>query len=121
MVDLQEKFDAASPQRLLSPNSLSNNPSPQTSLVRSSHDNLSSRECEIVKKGIERLEKQILKFINVFIPGDQTNIALLKKCKTVDVPAVNSGMVNIQKALQKYVGFSGMDPEYCDGIGELME
>ena len=27
----------------------------------------------------------------------------------------------MQKTLQKYVGFRGMDPEYCDGIGELMD
>ena len=49
------------------------------------------------------------------------NIALLKKCKTVDVPAVNSVIGNIQKVLQKYVGFSGMDSEYCDRIGKLMD
>ena len=34
--------------------------------------------------------------------------------------AVNSVIGNMQKTLQKYVGFRGMDPEYCDGIGELM-
>ena len=28
---------------------------------------------------------------------------------------------NIQKALQKYVGLSGMDSEYCDRIGELTD
>ena len=28
---------------------------------------------------------------------------------------------NMQKALQKYVGFSGMDSEYCDRIGDLMD
>ena len=74
-----------------------------------------------MRKGIDRLEKQILWFINVFIPRDQTNIALLKKCKIVDVPALNSLIENVQKALQKYVGFSGMDPEYCDGIAVLMD
>ena len=74
-----------------------------------------------MRKGIERLEKQILQFINVFIPCDQTNIALLKKCKIVDIPAANSAIENIQKVLQKYLGFSGLDPEYCDGIGELMD
>ena len=45
----------------------------------------------------------------------------LKKCKTVDVPAVNSSIGNAQKALQKYVGFSGMDSEYSDRIRELMD
>ena len=28
---------------------------------------------------------------------------------------------NVQKALQKYVGFSGMDSDYFDRIGELMD
>ena len=79
------------------------------------------REQEIVKKRIGRLEKQIPQFINFLISRDQTNIALLKKCKTVDVPAVNSAIGNIQKVFQKYVGFSGMDPEYCDRIKELMD
>ena len=56
-----------------------------------------------------------------FHSQDQVNVTLLKKCKTVDVPAVNSAMGNVQKALQKYLGFSGMDSEYCDRIGELMD
>ena len=46
---------------------------------------------------------------------------MVKKCKTTDISAVNSAIGNIQKALQKYVAFSGMDPEYCDQIGELMD
>ena len=37
------------------------------------------------------------------IAETQVDIALLKKCKTVDVPAVNSVIGNMQKALQKYV------------------
>ena len=67
------------------------------------------------------MEKQILQLINVFISRDPVNITLLKKCKTVDVPAVNSVIMNVQKALQKYVGFSGMNSEYCDRIRELMD
>ena len=46
---------------------------------------------------------------------------MVEKCKTTDIPAVNSRISNIQKALQKYVGFSGMDPKYCERIGELMD
>ena len=49
------------------------------------------------------------------------NIAFLKKCQTVDVPAVNSAIGNVQKALQKYVGLNGMDSDYCSKIGELMD
>ena len=30
-------------------------------------------------------------------------------------------MGNIQKALQKYVGFDVMDPVYCDKIEELLD
>ena len=67
------------------------------------------------------MEKQILQYIDVFIFFDQVNITLVKKCKKVDVPAVNSAIGNIQKALQKYVRFNGMDSEYCDRIGELMD
>ena len=67
------------------------------------------------------MEKQILQYIDVYISCDQINIALVKKCKNTDVPAVNSAIGSIQKALQKYVGFNGMDPEYCDRIGELMD
>ena len=62
-----------------------------------------SRERDVVRKGIERLEKQITQLISVFISREQVYIALLKKCKTVDVPAVNSVIGNIQRSLQKYV------------------
>ena len=39
----------------------------------------------------------------------------------MDVPAVNSAIGNMQKALQKYVGFTGIDSKYCDKIGEFMD
>ena len=80
-----------------------------------------AREREIVKKGIERLEKQILQYISIYISRDQIDIALIKKCKTTDIPAVNSAMGNIQKALQRYAGISGMDHVYCDRIEELRD
>ena len=75
----------------------------------SPRSNSTSRERDIVKKGIKRLEKQILQLISVLISGEQVDIVLLKKCKTVDVPAVNSAIGNVQKALQKYIGFDGTD------------
>ena len=78
-------------------------------------------ERDIVRKGIERLEKQISQLIGSTISKDQVDIALLKRCKTVDVPAVNSAIGNIQKALQKYVGFKGMQSSYCDTIDNLMD
>ena len=80
-----------------------------------------NRERDIVCKGIERIERQISQLIGAVISKDQVNIALLKKCKTVDVPAVNSTVGNIQKALQKYVGFKGMDSNYCDDMDNLMD
>ena len=49
------------------------------------------------------------------------DIALLKKCKKVDVPAVNAAIRNIQRALQKYVGFERMESEFCDGIANHMD
>ena len=110
MLDLQEKL---------------NNPSlitsegrdylPQSGMINSERgsprSNPASRERYIVKKGIERLEKQIIQLISVLISSEQVDIALLKKCKTADVPAVNSAIGNIQKALQKYVGFNGMNSD----------
>ena len=83
--------------------------------------NLTLRERNIVRKGIKRLERQILQLIGVLISCDQVDIELLKKCKTVDVPAINSAIGNVQKALEKYVGFEGMDSEYSDRIEVLMD
>ena len=126
MGDLLDKLDVVSPQGTNSLNLDLRDCSPhaedeQISRLRSPQVNSSSQEQEIVKKVIERLEKQILQLIGVFISRDQVNSALLKKCKTVNVPAVNSAIRNVKKALQKYIGFSKMDPEYCDQIGELMD
>ena len=78
--------------------------------------NAKAREQEVVRKGIDRLEKQVLQYIGVFISKDLVDIALVKKCKTTDNPDLNLAMGNIQKALQRYVGFDGMDPDYCDSI-----
>ena len=51
------------------------------------------------------MERKISQLIGAVISKEHVNIALLKKCKTVDVPAVNSAVGNIQK----YVGFKGME------------
>ena len=64
---------------------------------------------------------QIKQFTSVYASKDQVDIALIKKCKTMDIPALNSTVENIKKALQRYVGFDGMDPAYCDRIEELMD
>ena len=52
---------------------------------------------------------------------DSVDISLIKKYKTVDVPCIHSAIGNIQKSLQRYVKFSGMDSEYCDKINDLLD
>ena len=79
------------------------------------------REREIVRKGIGRLEKQINQLLATKIPKDKSDIALINKLKVVDVQSLNSAVDIIQKALQKYVKFSGTDYEYCNVISELMD
>ena len=81
----------------------------------------SLRKREIVRKGIERLERQINQLLVTKIPMDKSDIALINKIKVVDIPSLNSAVRNIQKALQKYVNFSGTDYEYCDTISNLMD
>ena len=76
----------------------------------------SRRECEIVRKGIESTEKQLRQLILNNIQIEPVDISLIKKYKTVDVPCVHSAIGNIQKSLQRYVKFSGMDSWYCDVI-----
>ena len=79
------------------------------------------RECKIVRKGIDMLEMQIKQYTSVYMSRNQVYIALVEKCKTTDIPALNSAMGNIQKALQRYVGIDGMDSAYCDRIDDLMD
>ena len=54
------------------------------------------RERDIVRKGIECSEKLILQLISTRIPNDYVDIALIRKCNTFDLPA-------LQSALQKPV------------------
>ena len=71
---------------------------------------------EIVRKVIERLDKQILHYKRVQVSREQIDIAFINKFNTTDIPDVNSANGNIQRALQKYVGFSGMDALNCDRV-----
>ena len=48
------------------------------------------REREVIRKGIERMQKHISQLVSVHISQEQVDIALLKKCKTVDVLVVNA-------------------------------
>ena len=81
----------------------------------------SRRECEIVRKGIEGTKKQLRQLILNDMNMEPVDISLIKKYKTVDVPCVHTAIGNFQKALQRYVKFSGMDSEYCDSINELLD
>ena len=72
MTDLQERFNATLQCTVGSSLLPSSDPSLQTSdrqmnEMRSSQKDVCSREQEIVRKGIERLEKQILLYINLYI------------------------------------------------------
>ena len=81
----------------------------------------SRRECEIVRKGIEHTEKQLRQLIMNDMSMDSVDISLIKKYKTVEVPSIHTAIGSIQKALQRYVKFSGMDSEYCDFINDLLD
>ena len=83
--------------------------------------NAKAREQEVVRKGIDRLEKQVLQYIGVFISKDLVDIALVKKCKTTDIPALNIAVGNVQKSFQRYVGFEHIDFDYCNRIENLMD
>ena len=91
----------------------------------SSRDNLNletnKRKCEVVRKGIEQTEKQLRQLILNDIQTDSMDISLIKKYKTVDVPCIHSAIGNIQKSLQRYVKFSGVDSECCDKINDLLD
>ena len=50
------------------------------------------REREIVRKGIERLERQINQLLATKIPMDKSDIALINKLKVVDVPSLSSAI-----------------------------
>ena len=81
----------------------------------------SKRECEIVLKGIERTEKQLKQLILNDIYAESVDSSLIKKYKTIDVPCVHAAIGSIQKSLQRYVKFSGMDSRYCDEINDILD
>lgn len=56
-------------------------------------------ECEIVSKGIERFEKQLMQVIRIKIIEEPLDFPLVKKCNTIDIPAVHTTVANLPKAL----------------------
>ena len=49
-----------------------------------------TRERDVVYKGIERSERLILQLISTRIPTDYVDISLIRKCNTIDLPALQS-------------------------------
>ena len=120
IAELQERIDSS-----ILPISESTNYYPteeRISEARLAQEEIKAREREMVRKGIDMLERQILQYVNVYVSKDVVDTALNKKCKTTDIPALNVANGNIQKALQRNVGFNGMDPDAqarCHDIEEL--
>ena len=54
-----------------------------------------AQERDIVKKGMERLEKEIAQYTQIQLSTEQVDISLLKRCKLTDIPAVNLAIKNI--------------------------
>ena len=65
----------------------------------SSRDNsgieTSRRECEVVRKGMQRTEKHLRQLILNDIDTEPVDISLIKKYKTVEVPCVHSAIGSI--------------------------
>ena len=80
-----------------------------------------ARERELVKRSIERARKQLQQIVLADLGMNPVDISLVKKYKTVDVPAVHSAVGNIQKSLQKYVKFPGVSYDYCDEVNEFLD
>ena len=49
-----------------------------------------ARECDVVRKGFECSENLITQLISTEIPIDYIDIALIRKCNTIDLPALQS-------------------------------
>ena len=82
---------------------------------------INRRECEIVKKGIQRAEKQLRRLVLNGLEMRPTDISLIRKHKTVDIPCVHAAIGSIQKSLQRYVKFPEVDMQYCEGIDVLLD
>ena len=79
------------------------------------------REHDVVRKGIERSEKLILQLISTQIPSDYVDIALIRKCNTIDIPVLQSASKTCEKSLLKYLSFPEVDYSYCDRISSLLD
>ena len=80
-----------------------------------------TKERDVVRKDIEQLEKLILQLISTRIPTDYVDISLIRKCNTIDLPALQSATKTCEKSLLKYLSFPGVDKAYCDRILALLD
>ena len=62
-----------------------------------------------------------MQLISTRIPSDYVDIALIRKCNTIDLPALQSASKTCEKSLLKYLSFPGIDNSYCDRISELLD
>ena len=67
---------------------------PMVSERNAKHNESCSREKDVVKKSIERAKKQLEQIVSVELRMETLDISLIKKYKTVDVPAVHSTVGN---------------------------
>ena len=63
----------------------------------------------------------ILHLISTQIPSDYVDIALIRKCNTIDLPALQSPSKTCEKSLFKYLSFPGVDNSYCDRSSILLD
>ena len=80
-----------------------------------------ARERDIIRKGIEQSEKLITQLISTEIPSDYTDIALIRKCNSIDLPALQSDSKTCEKSLLKYLFFTDIDNSYFDWISDLLD
>ena len=113
VMDLSDQVSNNSLPQLVLDENLMSRDNPDTETGR--------RECKVVRKGMQHTEKHLRQLILNDIHIEPVDISLIKKYKTVDVPCVHSAIGNIQKSLQRYVKFSGMDSVFCDAINDLLD
>ena len=62
-----------------------------------------------------------MQLISTRIPTDYVDISLIRKCNTIDLPALQSATKTCEKSLLKYLSFPGVDNSYCDRISALLD
>ena len=114
VVGLKEQLDSSSLA------TVSRSIAPQDRSVGGDKLNL-LKERDVVRKGLERSEHLISQLISTEIPTNYPDVALIRKCNTVDMPALQSATRNCEKALLKYFSYPDIDSVYCDKISALLD